>query len=238
MTFIDNKTEFDRYAKAYISETSSNSLKTLAFRDLPNLFKKYGTANKALDFGCGNGYSTNFLKSLGFKTSGVDINPKMIENAQEHDKNGNYSLITDSEIPYDKGTFDLVFATFVLLEMSSLQEIENALIEINRVLKPGGNFVAILDNENLYKYKWGYLNTDFPQNKELESGKKVKIEFMDKGFAIEDYYWTQEDYLTTMKKANLELLEIYKPLADPNDGANWKDETRIPPISVYFMQKT
>ncbi len=237
MTLIDNKTELDRYAKAYAVKTPPNSLKSLAFSKLPDLFKKYKTGSNALDFGCGTGHSTNFLKSLGFKTSGVDINPKMIELAQQDDPNGDYLTITNSKIPFENTKFNLVFSSFVLLEMSSLKDIEKTMKEISRVLKKDGHFVAILDNENTYKYNWSALNTDFPQNKILESGKKVKIEFIDKGFSIEDYYWTKEDYLSAMKKANLELLEIYNPLADQNNGTDWREEISVSPISIYFMKK-
>ncbi|MEM6338644.1 MAG: class I SAM-dependent methyltransferase [Pseudomonadota bacterium] len=238
MTFIDNKKELEEYAKAYASKTPPNSLKNLAFKHLPSLFKKYNTDNKALDFGCGVGYSTSFLKSLGFDCRGVDINPKMVELAKENDKKGTYQSIVNLKIPYDNETFDLVFASFVLLEMSSLKQIEEALIEISRVLKPEGHFVAILDNENMYKYSLGSLNTDFAQNKTLENGKKVKVEFIHNNLSIEDYFWTQESCLSAMQNANLELLEISNPLADPNDEIEWKDETRISPISIYFTRKT
>ena len=238
MTFIDNKKELEKYAKAYALKTAPNSLKNLAFKHLPALFKKYHINSKALDFGCGAGYSTNFLKSLGFNTVGVDINPKMLEAARANDVNGNYQSIVNSKIPHNDNAFDLVFSSFVLLEMSSLEQIEKALMEISRVLKPNAHFVTIVGNENTYKYKWSVLNTDFPQNKILKSGKKVKVEFIDKGIIIEDYYWTQEDYLGAMKKANLELLEIYNPLAAPNDGINWGDETRFSPSSIYFMKKS
>lgn len=238
MTFIDNKKELEEYAKAYASKTPPNSLKNLAFKHLPPLFKKYSTDNKALDFGCGVGYSTKFLKSLGFDCRGVDINPKMVELAKENDKKGTYQSIVNSKIPYDNETFDLVFASFVLLEMGSLEQIEEALMEISRVLKPEGHFVAILDNENMYKYSWGALNTDFPQNKTLENGQKVKVEFIHNNLSIEDYFWTQESYLRVMQNATLELLEISNPLADPKDGIDWKDETHISPISIYFTRKT
>ena len=238
MTFIDNKKELEEYAKAYAAKTPPNSLKNLAFKHLPPLFKKYNTNNKALDFGCGAGYSTSFLKSLGFDCKGVDINPKMIELAKENDKNGTYKSIINSKIPYDDEIFDLVFASFVLLEMSSLEQIEEALTEISRVLKPYAHFVAILDNENMYKYNWGALNTNFSQNKILENGQKVKIEFTHNNLSIEDYYWTQKTYISAMQKVNLELLEISNPLADPNDGIEWRDETHISPISIYFMKKS
>ena len=162
----------------------------------------------------------------------------MIELAKENDKNGTYQSIINSKIPYDDEIFDLVFASFVLLEMSSLEQIEEALTEISRVLKPYAHFVAILDNENMYKYNWGALNTNFSQNKTLENGQKVKIEFTHNNLSIEDYYWTQKTYISAMQKVNLELLEISNPLADPNNGIEWRDETHISPISIYFMKKS
>lgn len=237
MNFIDNKKEPDKYAYAYATKLPPNSLKNLAFKHAVGLFKKYKATGKALDFGCGVGYSTGFLKSLGFNSIGVDINPKMIELAKENDKTGTYKLIKNSKIPYDDVTFDLVFASFVLLEISTLLQVEEVLIEISRVLKPGAHFIALVDNANMYSHNWGAINTDFPQNKNLKSGAKVKVEFIQEGFAIEDYYWSREDYLTVMEKANLELLEICSPLADPNDGIDWKDEVNISPISIYFMKK-
>ena len=41
MTFIDNKKELEEYAKAYASKTPPNSLKNLAFKHLPSLFKEH-----------------------------------------------------------------------------------------------------------------------------------------------------------------------------------------------------
>lgn len=238
MNFIDNKKELDNYAYAYASKLPPNSLKNLAFKHAVGLFKKYKATGKALDFGCGVGYSTGFLKSLGFNSVGVDINPKMIELAKENDKTGTYQLMKNSKIPYDDETFGLVFASFVLLEISTLPQIEEVLIEISRVLKPGAHFVALVDNANLYSYNWSAINTDFPQNKNLKSGTKVMVEFIEEGFAIEDYYWSRQDYLAAMEKANLELLEICSPLADRNDEIDWKDEIYFSPISIYFMKKT
>jgi ubiquinone/menaquinone biosynthesis C-methylase UbiE len=178
------------------------------------------------------------LKSLGFNTTGVDINPKMIEFAGNSDKTGEYLPILNDKIPFADVVFDLVFSSFVLLEMSSLQEIEKALIEINRVLKPGGHFVAVLNNENMYKHQWNEVNTNFPQNKNLKSGDKVKIELLDKALTIEDYYWTQDDYINVMQKANLEILEINSHIEGLKSETNRKDEINTSPISIYFSKKT
>ena len=226
MTFIDNKTELYKYAKYYSSTTSSNLLKNLIFNELPPLFSKYKTGKNALDFGCGTGYSTKFLKSYGFKTTGVDINPEMIKIAKQKDAKGEYITVIDDIIPFKEKTFDLVFSSFVLLEINSLKTIQSVLYEINRVLKVGGKFFAVLNNKNMYSKNWPSVNTNFLQNKHLKSGQKVKIQFLDKNFSIEDYYWTEDDYLKAMKKANLEFCEIYNKIGN-----------RDSPISIYITQK-
>ena len=237
MTLIDNKAELKKYARLYSIESSKTTPKDLAFRDLPKLLNKYHVGNNALDFGCGVGESTLFLKSQGLKTCGVDINAEMVEIAKKNDPSGKYVHISHAKIPCKDNTYDLVFASFVLVEMSSLEQIQEVLNEISRVLKNKGFFIAILCSKNLYKYKWKKINTDFPQNKNLKRGQKVRVEFLDKGFSIEDYYWPQEDYIRVMNNAGLDLLEIHKPLGLESDGIDWEDEIFVSPISVYITSK-
>ena len=45
----------------------------LAYRDLPRIISDNISGRRALDFGCGTGRSTRFLKQLGFTAIGVDI---------------------------------------------------------------------------------------------------------------------------------------------------------------------
>jgi SAM-dependent methyltransferase len=54
----------------------------LAFRDLPEIIAQHVTGPVALDFGCGAGRSTRFLKRLGFDATGVDVSASMIEHAR------------------------------------------------------------------------------------------------------------------------------------------------------------
>jgi hypothetical protein len=44
----------------------------LAFRDLPALFAEHVRGRASLDFGCGAGRSTRFLRSLGFDPIGIE----------------------------------------------------------------------------------------------------------------------------------------------------------------------
>jgi len=51
----------------------------LAYRDLPEIIFEHVKGRKAIDFGCGTGRSTRFLKKLGFTVVGVDIAEDMIK---------------------------------------------------------------------------------------------------------------------------------------------------------------
>ena len=85
----------------------------LAFRDLPAIIAQHVTGPVALDFGCGAGRSTRFLKRLGFDATGVDVSASMIEHARNADPAGSYRLIEDGDFSgFEAGSLDLVFSAF------------------------------------------------------------------------------------------------------------------------------
>src|ERR1035438_923784 len=91
MNFVncyDNATRADACSKLEFANTYH-----LAFRDLPEIFRAHVKGTAALDFGCGTGRSTRFLRELGFDPVGVDISEEMIFRARERDPQGDYRLI-------------------------------------------------------------------------------------------------------------------------------------------------
>src|SRR5215469_13015981 len=68
----------------------------LAFRDLPALIRRYNHGSRALDFGCGTGRSTRFLRNLGLGVIGVDISQAMLDQARNIDPSGEYRPIRDN----------------------------------------------------------------------------------------------------------------------------------------------
>ena len=86
----------------------------LAYRDLPELIRQHVGGRKAVDFGCGTGRSTRFLRQLGFDAIGVDISTEMIKRARQLDPDGDYRLIADDGDSgrWRAGAFDLVLSAF------------------------------------------------------------------------------------------------------------------------------
>jgi len=103
------------------------------------------TENTVLDIGAGAG----IVKEMNFrgmcaKIYGVDLDQRILENPYLDD-----AKVADvGELPYADDMFDLVVADNV---MEHLNEPEKVLIEINRVLKPGGQLMFKTPN------KWHYM---------------------------------------------------------------------------------
>jgi len=85
----------------------------LAFRDLPALIRRYNHGPRALDFGCGTGRSTRFLRNLGLEVIGVDISQAMLDQARALDPSGEYYLLRGSIVgEFAPGRFDVILAAF------------------------------------------------------------------------------------------------------------------------------
>jgi len=85
----------------------------LAYRDLPTIIGKHVGGRKALDFGCGAGRSTRFLRELGFDVVGVDISEPMLAQARDRDRQGDYRLVSDGDLgALAAGAYDLVLSAF------------------------------------------------------------------------------------------------------------------------------
>jgi SAM-dependent methyltransferase len=93
---------------------------------------------RVLDVGCGPGELTErFAKELGADVQAVDISPRMVELTAAR---GIEAQVADVEnLPFGDGEFDCVFAGWVLYHVPNLQR---AITECARVLKPGGRLVA------------------------------------------------------------------------------------------------
>ena len=95
MTF-SNSYEDAKRAEAYSKLEFTNTY-YLAYRDLPEIISNHVRGTNALDFGCGTGRSTRFLRNLGFTTVGVDISEDMLKKARETDPGGDYHLTSDDD---------------------------------------------------------------------------------------------------------------------------------------------
>ena len=104
---------------------------------------------KALDVGCGGGFSCEFMAYRDVRVSGIDQSAKCIARAREHAVSSGLDIIYKQglaeSLPYSNNTFDVVICVDVLEHVSNLQR---TVSEIHRVLKFGGLFFFDTINRN------------------------------------------------------------------------------------------
>ena len=99
---------------------------------------------RALELGCGTGFFLLNLMQAGVLDEGhvTDISPGMVVAAQRNAESLGFTVegrVADAEqLPYDDESFDLVVGHAVL---HHIPDVELAMREVLRVLKPGGRFV-------------------------------------------------------------------------------------------------
>jgi ubiquinone/menaquinone biosynthesis C-methylase UbiE len=99
----------------------------------------------ALDAACGTGRHTAYMASLGHTVIGVDSSPEMLARARQKVPEGEFHEGDLYELPLDDDAVDLVVCAIAL---SHVPDLERALRELVRVLRPDGHLV-ISDSRGL-----------------------------------------------------------------------------------------
>jgi len=239
VTFI-NSYEDPAYAKAY-AKIEFPGTYYLAYRDLPRILSAHVKAGNALDFGCGAGRSSRFLKKCGFHTIGADISESMIRMAKENDPNGDYRRMADGDFSqFPHSVFDAVLAAFTFDNIAEKENKIRILHGLRDLLKDNGIIVIIVSRPEIYTHEWASFSTkDFPENQYAKSGDKVKIIITDAEDTrpVEDIVWTDADYLEIFAKAGLNAIEMHTPLAKEEEPFAWINETKISPWAIYVLKK-
>ena len=227
-------------AEAYAKLEFKNTYH-LAFRDLPRILKHHALEGRALDFGCGTGRSTRFLKNLGFSSIGVDIAPEMIEIARRLDPNEEYQLLADGELnSFPAESFELILSAFTFDNIPERATKVRLMIELGRLLAKNGRLINLVSSPELYVHDWASFTTrDFPENKQARSGDIVRCittDFEDRRPCL-DILFTEESYREVYAEAGLEVVEMLKPLADGTEPYPWVNETKIAPWVIYNLRR-
>lgn len=238
MTGFSNVYEDERRARSY-SRLQFPGTYYLAFRDLPALCERHVAGGRALDFGCGTGRSTRFLRALGYEVTGIDVSQAMLAQAREADPDGDYRLSGDGETAGLKdGTFDLVLSAFTFDNVPTLEAKHRALRSLGALLKPSGGMVSVVSSPDMYVNEWASFSTkDFPENVFARSGDVVHIVMLDidDSRPVEDVVCSDEDYRTLFDRVGMTVLDVLAPLADGSEPIEWKRETEVAPWVVYVL---
>jgi len=214
----------------------------LAYRDIPALIQAHVQGTRALDFGCGTGRSTRFVRYLGFDVVGVDISERMLARARKRDPDGDYRLVPDDgDLPgLDPASFDLILSVFTFDNIPDFERKVSLLTALRRLLAPGGRLINVVSSPVIYLNEWASFSTrDFPENRDAGDGDTVRIVMLDvpDSRPVEDVLCTGEAYEDAYGRAGLVPIDVHRPLGRRDEPFEWVSETEVSPWAIYVLQR-
>ncbi|HEU5309984.1 MAG TPA: class I SAM-dependent methyltransferase [Candidatus Eisenbacteria bacterium] len=214
----------------------------LAYRDIPTILQDHVHGLRAVDFGCGTGRSTRFLRGLGYEPMGVDIAEPMVAKARELDPGGDYRVMEERDLTgLEPGAYDLVLSVFTFDNIPKLETKTSIFRGLGRLLRPEGRIVSLVSSPQIYVHEWASFSTkDFPENRTAKSGDRVRIVMLDVNDArpVEDVACSDEDYRSVYESAGLEVIRTYRPLGRADEPYPWVSETTIAPWVIYVLARS
>lgn len=175
---LNTQASYDQVAAEY-AEKFKDEMDYKPFdRDcLDRLAREVGILGPICDMGCGPGQIARYLHRQGVDTLGVDLSPRMVEEAQRLNPEIHFHQGDMLSLPDAGNSWGGIAAFYCIIHIPR-QQIVAALRELRRVLKPGGMLLVTfhIGDEIKHLDEWWEkpVNLDFAffQSAEMENWLK------------------------------------------------------------------
>ena len=204
--------------------------------DKPMLERIRGRGFKAaLDVGCGEGRFCRLLKAEGIETTGVEPAPTLREAALSRDPTGRYLDAWAEHLPLETETFDLVVSYLTLID---IDEIDAAIVEMARVLKPGGSLLIANLNSFSTAGDW-QKHEDGTQYFMLDNYLTERAEWVSwHGVSVRNWHRPFSRYIQLLLAAGLQLVYFDEPTPIGGEATKAERYRRSPYFHIMEWQKT
>ncbi len=200
---------------------------------------------KVVDMACGEGFFTRKLKQAGAgRTVGFDISEEMIALAKAHeakDPSGVEYFVADARSAEADAVFDLAVSGWLLVYAHDRDELAVMSRGIASRVRPGGRFVTLTTNPELYFFEpvpdYGKYGFEIEVGDSVFDGAPITWTIhLDEGtsFEIENYYLPIEAIQGALRNAGFRDIAVH-PLTlapDPaarDEGDYWAEFLAYPP---------
>jgi len=221
-------TDYDEGDTAELYQKAKNTLPVYQV-DTFSLLRLVGdvSGKKVLDIACGEGHFTRLLRQAGAaKAVGLDISRRMIELARQHEARqplGIEYVVSDaSTVVSPPENFDIVACAYLMVYARSRAELARMCAGLASRVRPGGRFVTINVNPNVYHYEPqpDYRKYGFEMRLADQAYEGAPIDFTvlvgDSGLHIENYYLPIEAYRSGLEAAGFIDVAVHQPVIPPD----------------------
>lgn len=202
-----------------------------------------------LDVACGQGYFTRAFKSAGAAASGCDISRELIEAAKKHSPAGiDFHVALAHRLSF--AASDSIDAVTIVLALQNIENMAEVLVEVSRVLKPGGRLIVVLNHPafripDRSSWQWDeklgkqYRRVDayLSDAKKLIDMSPGEIDKNKKEFTV-SFHRPLQSYVKAMNKAVLSLTRLEEWISHKKSqkGPRAEEEDRIrKEIPLFLM---
>jgi len=185
---------------------------------LPRALRR--SPKKVLDVGCGEGRFCRMLRLNGVEVTGIDPTPALIAAARSRDMAGAYTQAVAELLPFGNEAFDLVVSYLSLIDIPNIQA---AIPEMARVLRPGGSLlIANINSFVTARADTGWIKGSdgqrlyYPIDNYLQE-HSTWIEY--RGIRVINYHRSMSTYVRALLNAGLNLTFFDEPVPSVNTPA-------------------
>lgn len=142
-----------------------------------------------LEVGCGPGEVSGFLQRQGVRCLGTDISPQMVEAARGYFPEVRFEVQDFFQLGYGDNAFCGVVGFYAIVNLV-LEEVRAMLVEVKRVLEPGGLFLFSFHID------------------EGEEKTEVTNFFNHEGSALTFYYFKADDVKALVERVGFQVIDI------------------------------
>jgi SAM-dependent methyltransferase len=191
----------------------------------------------ALDVGCGEGRFCRMLQGCGLQTVGIDPTHDLLDKARSHDPQGDYRNGRAEALDFPDQCFDLVVSYLTLID---IPDIRRAVVEMTRVLKPGGTLlVANLTSFSTAGQPAGWTRRgDDEAYFVIDHYLEERAEWVSwRGIRIRNWHRPLSTYMSLMLDQGLILRHFDEPAPKGGDPTIAERHRRVPYFLVMEWQK-
>ncbi len=210
---------------------------------IPIIVEQLGGSGRVLDVGTGEGQVARALRASGDEVLGIDPIAEMVREAANRPPGIPVAQAGAAALPFADASFDAALACLVF---EHIDDVDGAIADVARVLRPGGTFLFLLNHPLLQTPDSGWIDDQIlePPEQYWRIGpyliEQATIEEVQKNVFIRFIHRPLSRYVNALAANGLMLMEMIEPA--PPEGflaqaPQFRDAATVPRLLVLRLVK-